>query len=84
MFDELIKYKGPIESEFGHPLEWDRMNDKISSKVYYKLDGVSIYNYKDWDKALNFIKTNIINLEKAVREPLKEVKKCLNSDDDDE
>jgi hypothetical protein len=84
LFDDLEKYKAEIERQFGHDLEWKRMNDKISSQVSYTLEGVNIYHPEDWDKSLAFIATNIVNLERAMRDPLKEIKKSRSSKDDEE
>jgi hypothetical protein len=84
LFDDLEKYKAEIERQFGHELEWKRMNDKISSQVSYTLEGVNIYHPEDWDKSLAFIATNIVNLERAMRDPLKEIKKSRSSKDDEE
>ena len=45
---------------------------------------MSLYTPEDWNKALTFLATNIISLEKAMRNPLKEIKKVLNTNEDDE
>lgn len=47
-FDELMKYKAEIEQKLGSSLYWERNDDIKASKVYCKLDNVSIENEVDW------------------------------------
>lgn len=84
LFDELRKYKDTIEQQLGYKLDWKRNDAKISSQISYALVGVNIYIPEDWDKALKFLTTNIVSLEKAMRNPLKDIKKVLNTNEDDE
>ena len=84
LFDELIKSKDTIEQQLGYKLDWKRNDAKISCQVSYALVGVSLYTPEDWSKALTFLATNIISLEKVMRNPLKEIKKVLNTNEDDE
>lgn len=35
LFDELAKNKGAIETHFGHPLTWLRLNEKKASRITY-------------------------------------------------
>ena len=67
-----------------YKLDWKRNDAKISCQVSYALVGVSLYTPEDWSKALTFLATNIISLEKVMRNPLKEIKKVLNTNEDDE
>jgi len=84
LFDELIKSKDTIEQQLGYKLDWKRNDAKISCQVSFALVGVSLYTPEDWNKALTFLATNIISLEKVMRNPLKEIKKVLNTNEDDE
>ncbi|MCH4823363.1 DUF4268 domain-containing protein [Gramella lutea] len=36
---------------------------KIISRIYTKIDGVSIHNKKDWPEVKNFLATNMLQLE---------------------
>lgn len=47
-FDELMKYKTEIEQKLGSSLYWERNDDIKASKVYCKLENVSIENEVDW------------------------------------
>lgn len=84
LFDELIKYKDVIEQQLGYKLDWKRNDAKISSQISYALVGVSLYSPEDWNRALTFLATNVINLEKTMRNPLKEIKKVLNTNEEDD
>lgn len=74
LFDEVIKYKKQIEDDFGNQLNWDRLENKISSRITHNLTGVNIFNREDWNKITQFLVNNIIKLEKASREPLSKIK----------
>jgi hypothetical protein len=82
LFDELLKYKDSIEKEFGSPLKWERLDDKISSRVGLYRSGVNIYNREDWDKMLGFLPADMIKLEKAMRKPLANIKQNIRIPDD--
>lgn len=77
LFDELLKYKDQIEKALGHPIAWERLEDNISSRIGYALDGVTISNEEDWDKMIHFLTTNIIKFESVLRQPLIEIKQVL-------
>ncbi len=47
-FDKLYTHKSDIEKTLGTVLQWDRGDDKKSSKVFLQLDNVSIENETDW------------------------------------
>lgn len=79
LFDELLKYKTEIETNFGHPLNWERSDDTISSRIGFYLEGVNVFNQDDWEQMLEFIATNIIKFEAVLRQPLIEIKKVLNT-----
>ena len=82
LFDELLKYKTEIESNFGHSLNWERSDDTISSRIGFYLEGVNIFNQDDWEQMLEFITTNIIKFEAVLRQPLIEIKQILNTTED--
>lgn len=78
LFDELKKYQTEIEVNFGQKLEWERFDDKISSRVSYSMENANIFNKEEWDKILNFTSTNMIKFEKVMRDPLMKVKRKYN------
>ena len=53
-FDNLYMHKTEIETALGTTLQWNRNDDKKSSKVYIQLDNVSIENETDWLQMAKF------------------------------
>ena len=53
-FDMLATHKDEIEKTLGASLIWNRGDDIKSSKVSYKLNGVSIENETDWLQMARF------------------------------
>ncbi len=47
-FDIVAIHKKDIEDSLGISLIWDRGDDKKSSKIYYKMEGVGIDKEDDW------------------------------------
>lgn len=84
LFDELLKFKTQIETAFGQPLNWERSDDTISSRIGYYLEGVNIFNNDDWDRITNFLTTNIIKFEMALKQPLIDIKQTLTSTEENE
>ena len=54
IFDAILLHKQEIEAALGASLEWDRGDEKISSKVYVQLPNVSIENEVDWLQMAQF------------------------------
>lgn len=71
IFDLLKSKKDIIETAFGGPLTWERLDDKKSSRITCRLFDVDITNHYDWEKIKDFLCQSMINLEKALKEPLK-------------
>lgn len=84
LFDELLKYKTQLETSFGQPLTWERLNDTIRSRIGYYLEDVSIFNQDDWDKMTDFLVASIIKFEAVLRQPLIEIKQTLKATDEAE
>ena len=53
-FDLVAAHKAEIEETLGVQLIWDRGDDKKSSKIYYKINGVGIDNEEDWPVVAKF------------------------------
>lgn len=83
LFDELKKHQTEIEATFGQPLEWDRWDDKISSRVGFFKHGVNLFNKEDWPAMTAFIKEHIIKLELAMRTPLTKIKYILSQPEEE-
>lgn len=53
-FDSLYAHKAEIESVLNVALQWDRGDDKKSSKVFIQMSNVSIENETDWRQMASF------------------------------
>lgn len=53
-FDMLMTHKKDIENALGVSLDWSREDDMKTSKISYKLYGVSIKNETDWLQMAKF------------------------------
>lgn len=84
IFDELKKFEAEITNDFGNQLSWERLDNKKMCRVAYSLEGVNLFEKADWDKMMDFLIDNMLRLEKAMKEPLKKVKKKLNEKEDSE
>ena len=78
VFDELQAFKLEITNDFGNPLSWERLDNKKMCRISYYLENVNLFEKADWEKMMEFLITNMIKLETAMKEPLKKVKRKLN------
>lgn len=75
MFDELHKYRDKIENKFGHVLNWERMDSKISSRVSFTLHDVNYFKEDNWHTMQAFLVDKMIKLEEAVKEYIQRIKR---------
>jgi len=73
LFDYIYRMKDKIESDFGGELEWERMDDKITSRIKVQLDGVNYFEENDWKKITDFLVDVSVRMEKAFKEPIKKL-----------
>ena len=56
-FDHFLHAKAKIEKDFGHPLSWKRLDDKISSRIEFE-QPFDCYNRDNWPAIISwFCKT---------------------------
>lgn len=67
IFDLLYNNRDKIEQEFGSELYWQRLDEKKSCRISYRLEDVNITNYDDWDKIKEFQCNAMVHLDKALR-----------------
>lgn len=73
-FDSLYNLKDEIEKEFGGKLTWERMEDNVTSRIKYQLDGVNITNEEDWPKMNAFIIDAAERMHRAFKDPIRKIK----------
>jgi Domain of unknown function (DUF4268) len=78
LFDHLRAQQAAIEQQFGHPLEWLRLDAKISSRVQFshKTDGL---NKDEWPALVAWHLENMIKLERAMKVPLQKAAEALKN-----
>lgn len=75
IFDNFYSIKEKIEDDFGDSLIWERMEDNVTSRIKYQLDGVDVSNEDDWDRMNEFLIESAARMLKAFRDPVKNLKK---------
>jgi hypothetical protein len=76
IFDQLYKNSTSIETQFGHALRWERLDNKKSCRVIYSqaFDG---YDRGNWPDMIAWLVEYITKLEQAFKKPLDEINKEL-------
>ncbi|MDK2603170.1 DUF4268 domain-containing protein [Vibrio vulnificus] len=72
LFDQLFEQKDQIDSAFGEPLEWLRLDDKKQSRIQFscKVEG---FNKDIWHDHISWHLEHMGRLERVLKEPLKKV-----------
>ena len=73
-FDSFYNLKDEIEKEFGGKLTWERMEDNVTSRIKYQLDGVNITNEEDWPKMNEFMIDAAERMHRAFKDPIRKLK----------
>jgi hypothetical protein len=76
IFDFLYKRKDEIESAFGAPLHWMRLDDKKMSRIQFtsQADG---YNRDRWSDHIEWHLAQMTRFEKALKQPLLKAAEAL-------
>lgn len=77
VFDFFQQMKAQIEQDFGAPLTWERMEDRVTSRIKYQLNDVDIFNKEAWTKMNDFMIDAALRLHKAFKEPLQKLRSHL-------
>lgn len=71
IFDYFLQNKEQIEKDFGAPLVWERMDDgRVTSRIKWQLDGVSVFDEKDYEKMNDFLIDGLERMKKAFLGPV--------------
>jgi hypothetical protein len=73
LFDRITTHKEDIESLFGDVLDWQRLDDGKGSRIAYCLNAVNVYDEDDWPQMIDFMTSNMIKFENAIKGVLKEI-----------
>ena len=78
-FDFIKERKEQIEKEFGEPLIWERMDDKVSCRIKAQLDGVSIFDNEDWGEMISYMVDVSQRMAKIFHNPVKQLNRKIKS-----
>ena len=73
-FQTLRRNKEQIEQTFGGELVWEELPENKMSRIKIELQGVSLYNYVDWERMNSFLVFNLPKFEKALYPFVKNLK----------
>lgn len=76
VFDALFQQKDTIEQEFGHSLQWLRLDSKKASRIVYSknFDG---YNKENWSQIIKWLVAEMTKLELALKNVLPDINQQL-------
>jgi hypothetical protein len=74
IFDYFYSLKEQIENDFGDKLIWERMDDRVTSRVKYQLDNVSVFNQSDWVAMNKFLIDYGNRMRKAFLSPVEKLR----------
>ena len=52
IFDKLLENKINIEKELGFKLDWQRMDNRIASRIKYKINGLNFDDHSNYDELI--------------------------------
>ncbi|EOW9362018.1 DUF4268 domain-containing protein [Vibrio cholerae] len=80
LFDQLFEQKDQIDSAFGEPLEWLRLDDKKQSRIQFscKVEG---FNKDIWNDHITWHLEHMVKLEKALKASLLQASERLKHKD---
>jgi len=71
IFDELLKRKQQIESDFGEALEWQRLDDKRACRISKVVEQKGLKSEDDWPALQDKMIDAMIRFEKALSKHIK-------------
>ena len=65
--------KVQFETNFGSPLVWQELPDKIASRISFASETNGINDKENWDVAIDFLSNNIAQLQKVFKQELDKI-----------
>lgn len=74
LFNYFFSKKDEITKVFGAELGWEPMEDNVTSRIRYQLDGVNAFNPEHTDRINKFLIDGTERMQKAFEKPILEFK----------
>lgn len=68
IFDKLYSSKKELEKDFGHELKWEKLDEKKSCRVSYRMENVDITDCENWEKFKEFQCDAMVRFDKTMRQ----------------
>ena len=78
IFDKLFSQKEVLETAFGGPMEWERLNHRRACRIKCETKA-DMFRREDWPRMIKFMTDAMVRIDKAFREPLQKLNKDLLS-----
>lgn len=79
LYDFVYNKKGEIEASFDGHIIWQRMDDKVSSRIKSELTGVDIFEKDDWEEMTDYLVSVSEKMYNAFKKPIKELNEYAKS-----
>ena len=79
IFDYIFNHKEEIESLFGNTLNWERMDDNITSRIRYQKEGLNVYDKDDWGKMNVWLSDSLTRMNKSFSPTIKKLSNYLKN-----
>jgi hypothetical protein len=73
IFDNLFAKKNEIETEFGGPLMWQRLEDRRACRIKYIIQEAGLKDEEKWDELQDQMINKMIKLDQALKKHIKEI-----------
>ena len=74
IFDSLFNMKDEIEKKLGEKLDWQRMEENVTSRIASEQKGVSVFNEEDWPKMNKFMIEKFIKMHEVFKGALRKIR----------
>lgn len=72
VFDRLLDSKAAIEAAFGRELTWERLDNRRACRIKAEIRA-DVFEKEEWPRMVAFMTDAMVDLEKAFREPLRQI-----------
>lgn len=77
IFDVLYSRKDELEKDFGNELIWDKLDEKKSCRVSYRMENVDITDCENWERFKEFQCDEMVRFDKTMRQSVSKAVKGI-------